>query len=287
MKISFLILHYKNINETIECVESILKNIKYKEYNIVIVDNGSNNGTGQEIEEKYKKVEKIKVILNKENLGFARGNNIGFKYAKYNLKTDFIVMINSDTIINQSDFCEKIIENYNKSKYHIAGIDVILEDGSHVNPIKTTCRNIKDLKKIIKLKRRQIVICKYKMEVLNLIFSKIRKKINRKKYSNDDKFQIHGSAMIFSPIFIKDYDGLFEGTFLYFEETILRYICDRDNLNMVYLPDIQIVHKESKTTKNIYKHISKRHMFYYKNSLNSCISLLNLINEDKGTTWKV
>lgn len=285
-KISFLILHYKNINETKECVKSILENIDFDNYEIVIVDNGSNNGTGEQIREIYKNKKNIHIIINEQNLGFARGNNIGFKYAKDILKTDFICMINSDTMIEQSDFCKKIITNYEEDSYHIAGIDIILNDGTHVNPIKVTCKNITNLKKIIRIKKRQIFLCKHKLEILNILYNRIERFKHKKQGVDKKYFQIHGAAIIFSPLYIKDYDGLYGGTFLYFEETILRYICDRDNLKMVYLPDIQIIHKESKTTKELYKNVSNRHMFYYKNSMNSCMALLKLINQDEGEIWK-
>lgn len=49
---------------------------------IVIVDNASANGTGRELQQLYQGAENIYVILNPENLGFARGNNVGFEFAK-------------------------------------------------------------------------------------------------------------------------------------------------------------------------------------------------------------
>lgn len=286
MKIAFLILHYKNIKETVECIESILKNVKYKNYNIVIVDNGSNNNTGESLKERYKNYEIIKVIINKENLGFAKGNNIGFCYIKNELHSDFIVMINSDIIIKQEDFCEKLIKKYNENQFHIAGPDIILSNGIHTNPVNVTCKNLEDLKKMIRLKKRQIFLCRHKMEFLNIMISKIKNKLYRVGTVDKKYFQLHGAAIIFSPLYINMYNGLYDGTFLYFEETILRYICDRDDLKMSYLKDLQVIHKESKTTKSLFSNISKRHMFYYVNSLNSCISLLNLINQEKNNTWK-
>ena len=52
-KIVFLILHYINITETQKCVETIKKIIEYKNYEIVIVDNGSKNDTGEYLKNKY------------------------------------------------------------------------------------------------------------------------------------------------------------------------------------------------------------------------------------------
>lgn len=49
MKFSFVILHYlqKSVEDTIECIESILNNIDYNDYNIVVVDNGSKDRSGE------------------------------------------------------------------------------------------------------------------------------------------------------------------------------------------------------------------------------------------------
>ena len=67
-RIGFVILHYNAIKETVDCVNSIINNIDTDDYFIIIVDNKSPNYTGETLKEKYGKSEKIKVILNKENL---------------------------------------------------------------------------------------------------------------------------------------------------------------------------------------------------------------------------
>ena len=66
----------------------------------MIVDNGSSNNSGKLIDSKYKDMSNIHVILLKDNLGFAKGNNIGFQYAKKELNCDFICMLNNDTILS-------------------------------------------------------------------------------------------------------------------------------------------------------------------------------------------
>ena len=70
----YVILHYLTAEDTINCVESILK--QNEECKIIIVDNASNNGSIEQIEERYKKNTSIIIIKNEKNLGFADGNNI-------------------------------------------------------------------------------------------------------------------------------------------------------------------------------------------------------------------
>ena len=134
-------------------------------------------------------------------------------------------------------------------------------------------------------------MCKLNLDILNVLIEKIKShkkfEIDRKKdIIINNEVQLHGSAMIFSPTFIKRYDGLYNGTFLYFEEVSLRYICERDNLIVLYTPAIKIIHKESKSTKSIYSNWQKRHRFYYENVIYSATNLMNYIEKNDSTTWK-
>ena len=90
---TFVILHYYTIEDTVNCVQSIKEIETYgNNVKIVIVDNASPNRTGKLIQEKYIDDPQIHVILSSENLGFANGNNLGFEYAKKQLKSDFIIL---------------------------------------------------------------------------------------------------------------------------------------------------------------------------------------------------
>lgn len=52
---------------------------------IIIVDNCSPNGSGKQLEKMYSKCINITVIINEENQGFAKGNNLGYQYIKENI----------------------------------------------------------------------------------------------------------------------------------------------------------------------------------------------------------
>src|SRR5690606_31402758 len=130
-------LHYLAIEDTLECVNSILENIVYKNYNIVIIDNGSENDSLFILNSKLGTVENIFIIESKENLGFAKGNNLGYEFAKKELDAESIIMINNDTVIEQNDFLSKIDEIYEETNYDILGPDIIsLKDNQHQNPYK-------------------------------------------------------------------------------------------------------------------------------------------------------
>jgi len=105
-KVFIIVLNWNNWPDTLECLES-LKNNDYPNYQVVIIDNGS--------KEKLKiKNEKLKIIYNKENLGFAGGNNVGIKYV-LEKGADYVLLLNNDTIVSQ-DFLSKLVEVGEKDK---------------------------------------------------------------------------------------------------------------------------------------------------------------------------
>ena len=82
MKLSIVIVNYNSKDFVIRCIESIKKfykkEIKEENYEIIIVDNASTDGSRQALE----KVPEIIFIANRKNLGFSKANNIGVKKTK-------------------------------------------------------------------------------------------------------------------------------------------------------------------------------------------------------------
>ncbi|MCD4676681.1 MAG: glycosyltransferase [Desulfobacula sp.] len=72
-KVAIIILNWNGKEDTIECLES-LEHITYSNYEILLVDNGSTDGSAECFRERYPGME---IIENGENLGFAEGNNVG------------------------------------------------------------------------------------------------------------------------------------------------------------------------------------------------------------------
>lgn len=102
---------------------------------IVIVDNASPNGTGQELLDEYTEDSEIKVILNPENSGFAKGNNMGVRWVQENVPADFVVVLNNDVEILQKDFCPKVEAIYRRHSFDVLGPDIIsVFSGIHQNP---------------------------------------------------------------------------------------------------------------------------------------------------------
>lgn len=100
VQVSIVILNWNGKKDTMECLKSLRK-LEKVNYNlqIIVVDNGSTDNSIDDI----KKVSGFKdfiVLENKENLGFAAGNNVGIKFALKN-GADFIMLLNNDTVVKE------------------------------------------------------------------------------------------------------------------------------------------------------------------------------------------
>jgi len=93
-KVSIIILNWNGKSDTLNCLASVLK-INYQNYNVIIVDNGSQDDSIIAIKQKFPNVH---LIATGENLGYAGGNNVGIQYALDN-NADYILVLNNDTIV--------------------------------------------------------------------------------------------------------------------------------------------------------------------------------------------
>ncbi|MEM3957230.1 MAG: glycosyltransferase [Thermoproteota archaeon] len=93
-EISIVVLNYNGMRFLETCLKSLLSST-YKNFEIVIVDNASKDGSVEYLKKKYSNNEKVKIIQLDRNYGFAEGNNIGYRYTHPNSK--FILFLNNDT----------------------------------------------------------------------------------------------------------------------------------------------------------------------------------------------
>ena len=105
--IGVVVLNYINYNETINCIESVLKQEGVRFY-IVIVENGSTNASRSILENKYKNYDNVELIPLPKNLGYAKGNNIGISRLK-NMGYDYIFVVNSDVVLGTNKVLKQLV----------------------------------------------------------------------------------------------------------------------------------------------------------------------------------
>lgn len=96
--VSIIVLTYNNLEYNKLCIESILEKTAYQNYELIIVDNNSTDGTREYLNKLIeRKTDFLKVYLNNENIGFAGGNNLGIK----NSSGKYVLLLNNDTIVSR------------------------------------------------------------------------------------------------------------------------------------------------------------------------------------------
>jgi len=102
-KVFIIILNWNGKEDTVECIESV-KRLNYPNYEIIVVDNASIDGSVSLFKRKFSD---ITIIENEKNLGYAEGFNIGIKYA-FERDADYFLILNNDTIIDKSALSELV-----------------------------------------------------------------------------------------------------------------------------------------------------------------------------------
>lgn len=283
MDIVFVILHYKTHEDTIQCVESIENKIDTDDYKIIIVDNASNNGSNEELIQHYKMHDRIIIIHNNNNLGMARGLNVGIRYALEHLNPRFIAAINNDTSLLDSDFYKVLNRKYEQYHFAVLGPMIITRDGyCNVNPIRNTVRERDEIKISIARYQKLIRLCNLNLIGLYNLLSSIKKKKATDKTSHlEDRvdFKLHGSFWVFSSTYFEHFDGLDDSTFLYGEEDILYLHIIKNGLHTLYTPDIKIFHKEDSSTNKVYATKKEKVKFVSENAIKSLNIYLALLDK--------
>lgn len=159
-KVYIIVLNWNGWEDTIECLNSIIRN-DYKNYHIIICDNHSSDESVQKLvmwQEKNKKI-KTTLLENDTNLGFAGGNNIGIRYAMGNNDFKYIWILNNDTIIKENALSKLLEKMESDNKIGICGSKLVYYDsrlkiqaiGGVYNKVTGIPRHIVQEKDICKL----------------------------------------------------------------------------------------------------------------------------------------
>lgn len=278
MDIVFVILNYVNCQLTYSCVESIRENMSKAAYQIIIVDNGSEDNVVESLEEKYRNSSDVVLIMNKDNLGFAKGNNVGIRYARTHYSPKYICTLNSDVELQTDNIVEVLDDLNNKTNFSVLGPLILSGDGRYdSNPMADHLYSVKEIDKEILHSQKSILLNKMHLWNLwnhikmlrqkKLCSTRMKEPMNYRKEQRNVK--LHGACLFFSEEFFDCLSGFDESTFLYMEEDILFLHIIVNGLTTIYTPRIIVYHAESASTQVEKNMQSKRIDFIYSNRLKS------------------
>ena len=272
MNMSFILVNYNTKQLTNQTIESIYNSFENKDnFEIILVDNASKDGSKEFFEEKAKKLKNFKYIYNNKNYGFGKANNIGFEHSK----GSYIYILNSDTILHTKNI-DKIIENkFNKHEnLGVIATKVIYEDDSlqpNVQKFSSLFTITLRLLKIgEKVRNNKILLNLFKnLPIKSKIVRTYLENFNEEKKESLIEWA-SGCSLIFKRNVFKELKGFDENFFMYTEDEEICYRVHQLGYKILYTPDIVITHFEGKSNKNksinefLFKEKIKSEFYYYK-----------------------
>lgn len=109
-KVDVIIVNFKTLDLTIQATESVLRDPIVNQ--VIVVDNGSGDGSGEGLQQRFKADSKVKVIISPANLGFGGGNNLGVEQSR----AEYVFLLNSDAFLFEGDNLGGLVSVLEKNK---------------------------------------------------------------------------------------------------------------------------------------------------------------------------
>lgn len=261
MQLSVIILNY-NVRYFLElCVLSVQKAIQNIDAEIIVVDNNSSDDSCAMMKERFPNV---KLIENKTNFGFPKGNNIGVDQAK----GEYICILNPDTVVAEDTF-EKILNAFTSgsfemsnsklqtpnSKFGIVGCKLIDGTGNFLPESK---RGVPTpwvaFTKIFGLYKVSNVFGKYYAQHLS--------------ENQSGKVDILvGAFMVMKRSLYHEVGGFDENCFMYSDDIDLSYIVKKSGRENYYFAETSVIHYKGESTvrdEKYMKRFQEAMNFFYK-----------------------
>jgi GT2 family glycosyltransferase len=222
--VSIVIVNWNTINLLKDCIQSIIENARQSAYEIIVVDNGSQDGSVEMVKQHFPAV----ILLeNRENVGFVKANNQGFARCKGR----YVLLLNSDTVILDHAI-EKTIQYIDTdNQIGAVGCKLLYPDRSFQN----SCFRFPSITG----------------SLLNAIgLPQMFPGLNWDRYGKADRLWttptqvdcVMGSFMLIPRAYLKEIGYFDETFFMYAEETDLCYRIKRQGKKVVYFPGASIIH---------------------------------------------
>lgn len=254
VNLSIIILSYNTKELTLKCIKSVInqykKQLEEKSIEIIVVDNNSKDDSVSAISHLHQDLDlqaNLKIILNKENLGFGKGCNLGASSAK----GKYILFLNSDTEVSDGGFLQMIDFLKKNPKVAILGGKLYNADGS---PQRSSG-------KFYSLPN--LIIMLLGLERLGLLRSSPNK-IKKVDW-------VSGACMMVDRNIFEKLEGFDEKLFMYIEDMEICFRAQKMGFSTYFYPSLKLEHKSLGSSNrtfaiiNIYKgilHFYLKHKTY-------------------------
>lgn len=259
-ELSIIIPSFNTKELLYNCLKSIFNQTKEINFEVIVVDNASTDGSTDMVKKQFSQV---KVIINNKNEGYAKANNIGIKAAR----GDNILFLNSDTVILDKAIEKSLCYLINNPKIDILGCKLLNSD-------KTIQPSGGYFPKL-----RQIFYMMFFIDDLP-IFNKIIKPYQQSNLGFYKNFQmldwVTGAFMMIKKKVIDKIRGFDENFFMYSEEVDLCFRAKKAGFKVAFFPDAKVIHIKG----------SGLEAGFEKAVLGEFLGLIKFFNKHKPT-WEI
>jgi N-acetylglucosaminyl-diphospho-decaprenol L-rhamnosyltransferase len=228
MKFSVLIVNYASWPLTLRCIESLRKT-RYGDFEIIVVDNDT--------VEPPELPSAVRLIRNKENLGFARAHNRGIAASS----GDPVVIINPDTVVER-DFFEHLQEFVTENpRVGIAGPRILDSEGD----LQLSAR--REISALSGFLGRTSLLTRL-FPKSSLVKSQFPAVTDQSRPTSVD--WVSGACMVVRRDTLQDIGPLDERFFMYFEDADLCRRARGAGWLVYYLPQVEIVHQTGASSRS-------------------------------------
>lgn len=244
MHLSIIIVTWNAKQYLQHCLSSINKFTRDLAYEIIVVDNGSEDGSIQMVKDSYPGV---KLIENSKNLGFAAANNIGAAQAQ----GEILCFLNDDIELTENSLKIGFDEVTADNSIGVLGYHLKFPDGSHQDSVRRYPKLIDQIMVLTKLHNFFS-----KSKIVSYYLCKDFDYTRRQEVE-----QVMGACMFIPRIVFNKVGGFDERYFVWFEEVDLqKEIKKRLGLKTVYTPATEMIHVKGATFGKIVSVTNQRRL---------------------------
>jgi len=220
-KLSIIIVSWRVKELLKECLQSIFDKAGGFDFEVIVVDNNSGDGSAEMVQENFPQV---KLIASQINLGFARGNNLGLKQAT----GDYFLLLNPDTKLIDNNLTEAIKFMKNNQQVGILGCKLLNYDLS----LQPSVRRFPNL--------RDHLVMMFKLHHLFKLKRYLAEDFDYTKPGEAD--QVMGAFFLISKKLYRQIGPLDEGYYIWLEEVDYCQRAKKADFKVFYWPGMQIIH---------------------------------------------
>jgi len=216
--VSVIVLNYNGKHFLDDCFSTLFVT-DYENFEVILVDNGSTDGSVEHVKRNFKEP-RLKVIALDRNYGFAQGNNKGIEKAL----GDYVVLLNNDVRVDKNWLKEVVRVMKSDPNIGAAQPKLLLDDGVHIDAAGSF------------------------IDYLGRVSQRGAFEEDREQYSKvDEVFYAKGAAAVFKRKVLREVGLLDPDYFIYYEETDLCWRIWLRGYKIVYVPSSVVYHKGGAT----------------------------------------